>query len=412
MIKVIFPLIYLALGTALHAQDFQIPTHIGRGGAPDRLVVVTVFGNEAFVEYPDFGCVSTPIIPDHAENVLPYLMEWGGAGFREFATEPECPTGGGMSITSWESEKTRWSIERSTGTSRHGMMSGEPTILKADYVAKPKGLEANKPLPPGTLAADRDLGLFLGEGPIENGIGPTSVVLAVEPGSAAAKAGIAANDVLLIVDNGAGDPTAHIFMINSALEERGRVDVHVKKPMGDRVILTIQPLPKAATGGELAVGCKMARHIYAGEFDDAYGFDRFDQRVRMAIEMRALVLLYVHERVYLETCAASISEPTSSFESRLDLVTTRNGIEVDRDVGKSETVTYRTRFEAPFLEANANLSSPATMITYMGPDFLGTASELELDARQIVEATGCETPMSEQFATNLAAFVGQSATLR
>ncbi|MEP3333268.1 hypothetical protein [Sedimentitalea sp.] len=394
------------------SHDFQISGHIGRGGSPDYLVVITVIGNEAFVEYPDLGCSNILIVPDHVESVLPYLMERGGVRLTETAAGPECPAGSKISITNWDSSKTKWSIGRGIGISGHGMMmSSEPTTLKTGNISKPKNLAALKPLPPGTAAVDANLGIFLGKGPSQKGIGPTSLVLAVEPDSAAAQAGIAANDLLLIVDNGAGEPLSHVQMINSALEQRGRVEVHVKKSSGDRVILTIQALPKSAEDGELAIGNKMARQIHAGQFDDAYGFDRFDQRVRMAIEMRALVLLYAHERAYIEACSASISEPTSAFEARLDLVTTKNGVEVDRDVGGAETVRYRTRFREPFLEAYANLSRPVTMISYLGPDYIGTASELEVDARQIVTATGCETSLSEEFSNNLAEFVEQGTSL-
>ena len=108
----------------------------------------------------------------------------------------------------------------------------------------------------------------------------------------------------------------------------------------------------------------------------------------------------------------SISEPISAFEARLDFVTTQNGAEVDRIVGEAETVRYRTRFGTPFLEAYSNLSSPVTMIAILGLDYIGTAIDLEVDAKQIVAATGCETAVSEQFSVNLAAFVEQRSSLQ
>jgi hypothetical protein len=101
---------------AEQAHDFQVSGLIGPLGSPDHLVVITVIDNAAYVDYPELRCSGVLIPSSYIEEILPTLMEQGGASFHEIVQGVDCPTGGGMRIADWDGTKSRWMIERAGGS--------------------------------------------------------------------------------------------------------------------------------------------------------------------------------------------------------------------------------------------------------------------------------------------------------
>ena len=201
----------------------------------DHAVELRLTDDAATITYPDLAC-SGQLIPTYrsADSLIEQMENDGGLEFNEAVSGVECPTNGFLMIA--DDGSGGWIVERQGGSTGARSWSG---AVKQASGTSPESSAAIAALPKGTVAGVSALGLFLGEGPSLSGIGPTSTVVGLEVGSLAAVFGLVTGDVILSVDNGAGDPAAQSQMIQRALSRSQFVVLQVKGVDGEQRIKTV-----------------------------------------------------------------------------------------------------------------------------------------------------------------------------
>ena len=120
-----------------------------------------------------------------------------------------------------------------TRESPYSFTTSNPSAPSGDQ--SPLGGGQNQNVPEGGV---NDIGLHLKAGPLRQGIGPTSLVVEVTPGSLADAAGILPDDIILMVDKGAADPGGQIRLIRQTLK-RGRLAEVVVDRGGEWITFSI-----------------------------------------------------------------------------------------------------------------------------------------------------------------------------
>lgn len=223
---------------AATAQDDGATTFSGRIGpmsGEDHAVELQLTTETASITYPELGC-SGQLVPTYRSSgtLLEQLQNAGAVEFNEVVSGSECPTGGFLAIA--DDGAAGWIVERQGGSTGARRWSGAVSRATGPV---PEADVAIAALPAGTVAGVAELGLFLGEGPLLAGIGSTSTVAGVEKDSLASVFGLVTGDVILSVDNGAGDPAAHSQMIQRAVSGAQWVVLRVQGTDGEQRIVTI-----------------------------------------------------------------------------------------------------------------------------------------------------------------------------
>jgi hypothetical protein len=226
-------LFLIAISTDLHADDLQLSASVTRGDQAID-IVISVVDNHPLVIFPNINCEGHLITPDWIDDIHSSMIENGGVEFQAILTGADCPSTDSFHVSAWDTAQSKWLIEFSTPQ----RWQGQAELIVGD-VPQPSPDQLQTQLPEGTVAGDTSLGLFLGSGPSERGIGPTSVVTGVVEGSIPALLGIRQGDLILHVDRGAGDPRAHIFYIQQGLERSGSADVAIRTAAGEERIVSL-----------------------------------------------------------------------------------------------------------------------------------------------------------------------------
>lgn len=228
-------------------QDFEFSGKVTQRGFGDYSVRIWNEGQIIYVDYPELNCGGTVTLLQQTDTAIEFeeTLNRGTAN---------CGSGGLITLSQISDFEWNygWSANGTTTPSVEGAVTlqlpGKPPTTNQQAAVEPDLSEA--PAVGTFLDPYDDLELIVG--PLVQGIGPTSEVLSVRPDSPAARSGIEVGDILLIVDNGAGEPPAQKEMINRALERSGSVEIHVRKPDGERVVVTIFAQTKALEAPTIA----------------------------------------------------------------------------------------------------------------------------------------------------------------
>lgn len=226
------------LATSVPAQDgsgrpsFELTGILKQGIAMIRPFPVRVWDERETlrVTYSERDCQGTGTVVREEPGLI------------ELDVTPDVPTSACQGGRLWarQTERDRWNAAWrignlpspiTDGILRFKQLSGTPRLL----VPLPE-LE-----PRGEIITDARSGLSLASGPGRPGYGPTSLVVAVVPGSVADRAGVQTKDLILMVENGAANPAGHIGKMHRAFDRYDVAEIMVERPDGRERRIRIEP---------------------------------------------------------------------------------------------------------------------------------------------------------------------------
>ncbi len=152
------------------------------------------------------------------------------------------------------------------------------------------------------------------------------------------------------------------------------------------------------------------RQIGLGRFEIARGATRNEQEVMAYMDRKLRLLAFFYHDIYDGIC--KVDGPSRVFTLRVDTVTTRGGIEVNRDAGETSSVTVRSQYADVFNSGFQLASNPAALLLSTGANFGALFSELVTTSRDVIHANGCGSAELDIFERNLAAIVRGEPSLQ
>ena len=149
----------------------------------------------------------------------------------------------------------------------------------------------------------------------------------------------------------------------------------------------------------------LARHIYLGQFDLAFGLERRELDVTEVYKLRAAFLRTSYEEILIARCGTDDVGATDSVTLRFDVVTKQFGQIVDRDKGIPKEMFYRSRFGESFRQSLDVMMNPLHVLTTVGLAYDHVLVEMAQAAEITHERLGCGTREAQQFSENLHAIV-------
>lgn len=221
---------------------------------------VRSLNGDVFVERPDKGCTTKADVVQETDRSLSLKVKFDNGA-----------CGDGF-ITIYHRERNQWRMS-------WAVQKGGTTTYSAEltYDHDPEAVRVANPT---KTFSDGVLGLTLAEGPLRQGIGPTSLVVSVESGGVSDQAGIQVGDLILTARI-AGPPDSHIRHIKEWLEIDRPVNVLIEQPDGSRHNRRIMPPPKEVNK-VLVTDVSAINRIFSG---DGKSFLRDRSALQQLIEL-------------------------------------------------------------------------------------------------------------------------------